>query len=288
MTMNEPSGPAQQRTVRRRFYAAVAIAAAVAVALVAVLLVVLIGGDDDGSPPTGGTTTTPPSSPASASPSESPTASPTASPSASPSPTVRPFSYQPLWPFATLDDAAAWQRAYRTGGAQPWHLDAGRTALGFTTGFLGFTEVDEVVAQSIHGDDARIAVGYSTSSGRDVAAVLHLVRIGAGQDAPWEVVGTHDTDLTLTSPSYGAVVSSPFSVGGRITGVDENLRVQVRQPSSPKPIGETCCLPAGGERHPWTTRVSFRGATDPALTVVVSTGGHYQGVERFAVTAVRH
>jgi len=37
----------------------------------------------------------------------------------------------------------------------------------------------------------------------------------------------------------------------------------------------------------WSARVSFAGATDPALTIVISTGGHLQGVERFAITAVR-
>jgi hypothetical protein len=63
--------------------------------------------------------------------------------------------------------------------------------------------------------------------------------------------------------------------------------VRVHQPSSEGPIGESpCCLPAGGERMPWETTVSFAGATDPALTIVVWTGGHYQGVERFAITGV--
>jgi hypothetical protein len=33
--------------------------------------------------------------------------------------------------------------------------------------------------------------------------------------------------------------------------------------------------------------VTFKGATDPAVVVIASTGGHYQGVEAFAVTAIR-
>jgi hypothetical protein len=81
-------------------------------------------------------------------------------------------------------------------------------------------------------------------------------------------------------------VSSPIAVGGTITGVDESLRVQVRQPSSEAPLGERCCLPAGGEGTPWQTTVAYAGATDPALTIVVSTGGHVQGVEIFAITGV--
>jgi hypothetical protein len=47
-------------------------------------------------------------------------------------------------------------------------------------------------------------------------------------------------------------------------------------------------VPAGGENQLWSTRVSFRGATDPALTIVASTGGHLLGVERFAITGVRY
>ena len=206
---------------------------------------------------------------------------------AGPSEAGAEFGYPPLWPFSTQAEADAWRQQYETQGSQPWHLDADATALGFTTGYLGFTEVDQVVGRDVRDREAWISVGYDAGSGPATAAVVHLVRFGAGDDAPWEVVGTRDTDLTLEAPSYGSHVSSPLTVGGRITGVDESLRVQVRQPSSEAPIGEACCLPAGGQDTPWQTTVSFSGATDPALTIVVSTGGHIQGVERFAITAVR-
>ena len=198
------------------------------------------------------------------------------------------FQYPPLWPFSTQAEVDAWRQQHAAQGTQPWHLDAEATALAFTTGFLGFGEIDQVVASDVRDREAWVSVGYDTGSGsRSTAAVVHLVRFGPGDGAPWEVVGTRDTDLTLETPSYGSSVSSPVRVGGRITGVDENLRVQVRQPSSQVPIGEACCLPAGGQGTPWQTTVSFSGATDPALTIVVSTGGHFQGVERFAITGVR-
>ena len=113
------------------------------------------------------------------------------------------------------------------------------------------------------------------------------MRFGSGADAPWEVVGTDDTDLSVTAPAYGATVTSPVTVGGRISGVDESIRVQVRQSSTESPLGESCCLPAGGSNTPWHTTVAFHGATDPVVTIVASTGGHLQGVERFAVTGVR-
>lgn len=289
----EPRPPADPLgQTRRRLHATVAIAISTVAVLLAALIVVLVRGGDDGTtgpgaPPTSAsptpTLTTSPTSPAT-----SPTQTPTRTPTKPTTPPVL-FKYQPLWPFTSVAEAAAWQAAYRSGGHQPWHLDASRTALSFTTGYLGFTEIDRVVSRSVRGTDAWIAVGYADpSGGYGVAAVLHLARIGTGQDAPWEVVGTRDSTLTLDRPAYGVKVTSPITVGGRITGVDEAIRVDVRQPSSDDVLGSIDGLPAGGENQPWTTRVSFRGATDPVLTVVASTGGHLQGIERFAITAVRY
>ena len=266
----------------RRTRPALVITAAVVITLLAAVLTGLavqyFGGQSDSGGSAG------PLPAASTSP---PAPTPTASPSSTPSPTVQPFRYQALWPFASVAEAADWQREYRTGGQQPWHLDAEETALSFTTGFLGFTELDQVISRTIKGDDARIAVGYQAEGNPSTAAVIHLVKLGQGSDAPWEVVGTIDSDLTLEQPKYGATATSPITVGGKITGVDESLRVDVRQPSSEKPIGTYCCLPAGGEKQPWTARVNFKGATDPALTIVVSTGGHIQDIERFAITGLR-
>lgn len=209
-------------------------------------------------------------------------------PTTSPAQPGRIFRYQALWPFGSEQDAAVWQHAYRTGGSQPWHLDAAKTALSFTTGFLGFDEVNKVVRRTVRGDDATIAVGYSTGTTTlSVAAVVHLRRIGQGGDAPWEVVGTRDTSLTLDRPRYGATVSSPVIVGGRITGVDEAIRVEVRQPSANGVLGSYCCLPVGGQGSRWSASVFFRDPTDDVLVIVASTGGHYQAVEQFAVTAVQ-
>lgn len=279
MTATDP------RTGRpRRELVAAAAATTAAVVAIAVALVVTLGGDEE--PGTAG----PGPSASAGAPSPAPSAS-VSGPSVSPSgsqPTQAPFAYQPLWPFTSTTAVEHWQAAYRSGGQGPWHLDADATALAFTTGYLGFTGLTVVVHSSVTGDEALVTVGYPIE-GREpgTAAVLHLAKYGSGTDAPWEVVGSRDTDLTLTQPGYGSRASSPLTVGGRITGVDESIRVQVRQPSSEAPLGEQCCLPAGGEDTPWSTTVEFTGATAPALTVVASTGGHYTDVERFAITAVR-
>ncbi|MGP3690445.1 hypothetical protein ACTVZO_38100 [Streptomyces sp. IBSNAI002] len=257
----------------------------------------LLTGCNSGTPerpePSGRPTGTPSGSPSTVSEPTTPTStSPAPAPAASAPGAAEPAlggDLQPLWPFATAAQAQDWQRSYREGGHQPWHLDADQTALAFVRDYLGFAEIDRISSSSVSGRHARVGLGPSApeEARRSTAAVIHLVRYGTGPDAPWEVVGTDDTTFTLTTPSYGATASSPLRVGGRITGVDESIRVQVRQPSSAQPLGTACCTPGGGSDQPWTATVSYTRPADPVLTVVAYTGGHLAEVERFTVTAVR-
>ncbi len=102
------------------------------------------------------------------------------------------------------------------------------------------------------------------------------------------MVGTNDTTLSLLTPAYGTTVRSPVTVGGRITGVDESLRIQVRQIDRSTPDGPVAGIPAGGVDTPWTATVPFTAASGSVLTIAVSTGGHIAAVERFAITGVRY
>ncbi|MDX6741177.1 hypothetical protein [Actinocorallia sp. A-T 12471] len=199
-----------------------------------------------------------------------------------------PGSFQPIWPFAEAGQVRTWQRSFQASGTASWHLDAGQTALRFTREYLGFTEIDRVTSRKVSDRDAYIGVGYRTEgTNTATAAVLHLMRAGEGDDAPWEVVGSEDTTLQVRSPSYAAKATSPMTVGGIITGVDESLRVTVRQLGAAKPVGSHCCVMAGGQNSPWTAKVPFTPANNRVLTVIVSTGGHLQEIERFALTALR-
>ncbi|WP_327045639.1 hypothetical protein OG320_28765 [Microbispora sp. NBC_01189] len=197
--------------------------------------------------------------------------------------------YQPLWPFTDEKQVRDWQQSYRAGGHQPWHLDAGQTALAFTQGYLGFKGIDQLVDSKVDGVHARVSVGIRGEGGGrpGIAAVVHLVKFGTGTDAPWEVVGTDDTTFSLTTPRYGSSVSSPVKAGGKITGVDESIRVQARGAGRTSPLGERCCVSAGGENSPWSATLDFRAAPGQTITIVASTGGHIADVERFAVTGVR-
>ncbi len=255
----------------------------VLVAVTAVVALLLgVGGTLLLGPGSDDTTAGPSSSPsASAAPPASAAPSATATPSAGPTATA--FRFQPLWPFAGPADAVTWQRA--AGGSQPWRLDAGLTAVTFTRTFLGFDGLGTVTSTQAVGDEAWVGVGPG-APGNGTAAVLHLARIGAGEHRPWEVVGSRDTTLTLTTPAYGAVATSPLPVGGRVTGVDESLRVQVRALDGTV-LGTGPALPAGGNVTPWSIPVPLDLTRPGVATIVVSTGGHLAEVERFALTAVR-
>ena len=196
-------------------------------------------------------------------------------------------SYLPLFPFLTPKDVQDWQQSYASGGQQPWHLDAGQTALAFAA-WLGYTETNKVIGVRTDRTGAHVSVGFHVegqSSEATTSAIVHLVRWGTGSDSPWEIVGTDDTTFSLTSPAYGATIASPVTVGGLITGVDENIKVQVRSSSST--VGTYCCLPAGGETAPWSATVSLTASSGTVLTIAAQTGGHVAEVERFTVTGVR-
>jgi hypothetical protein len=200
-----------------------------------------------------------------------------------------PFTFrnQPLYPFADRAEVDAWVSTPADQRRPAAAADPESVALAFAHDYLGFTEIDTVTSRELQGDEAWIGVGSRPEGTELTAAVVHVVRWGTASDAPWEVVGTRDNDLTLETPAYASEVSSPVDVGGRITGVDESLRVRVHQLGSDGPIGEACCLAAGGTASPWSTTVSYQDPTRETLTIVVSTGGHVQDVERFAVTGVR-
>jgi hypothetical protein len=191
---------------------------------------------------------------------------------------------EPLWPFTSLAQAQQWNPA---DGHQPWHGDAGETALLFTENYLGFTDVTTVISSTVDANgQAHVTVGYlDGNGGKHTAAVLHLVRYTrtyGDTTAGWEVVGSDDTTFTLEQPAYGSQVVSPMTVGGHITGVDESIQVTVRSASG----GATSvpAFPAGGVNSPWSTTVPF--TQTGVLTVVASTGGHLIQHELFAIQGV--
>jgi len=196
------------------------------------------------------------------------------SPLPTPTPNGQPFvglpaGYLPLWP---IDASGHGQAAG----------NASETALTFTRQYLGLNEITMVTSSRYDDRGAHIGVGYRNPAGQPAtAAVLHLLQYAG--NGPWEVVGSDDTTFTLEQPAYGSSVSSPMTVGGHITGVDDYIRVIVRSQAHGAQ-GTGVGVPAGGQATPWHTTVPFTGGG--VWTVVAMTGGHVQSVERFAIQGV--
>jgi hypothetical protein len=195
-------------------------------------------------------------------------------------------NYPAIWPFSDYGQAVAWQQS--SGGQQPWHADAGQTALLFTQSYLGFSDIDRVTSSTIGILRASIGVGYLNPAGQPhTAAVLTLLRYG-DTSSGWEVVGTVSSgDLTLDTPDDLSAAGSPLTVGGRFTGVDGAIVVTVRNADGavvgqvPGPVA------AGGQATPWHGTVSFNGTVSftgsGQLLVVASAGGHTTAHEQFAI-----
>jgi len=195
----------------------------------------------------------------------------------------------PLYPFSTASQVDSWVASQGTSSAS-WHLSATATALKFAA-WLGFAEISQTFPSLsvLSASSAHVAVGFYVPGTTTMvrSAVVHLVRWGTGSRAPWEVVGTDDTTFSLSTPAYGSTTASPVAVGGRISGVDENIKVRVRSLSSSADIGLSCCSAAGGVASPWSRSVSFTASSGTVLTVIAETGGHVATVERFTVTGLR-
>lgn len=112
--------------------------------------------------------------------------------------------------------------------------------------------------------------------------MLHLVRYSStplDDTAPWEGVGSDDTTFSFEQPQYGTQVTSPMTVGGHITGVDESIVVSVR--SLDGTVDTLPAIPADGTHSPWSETVLF--TENGVITIVASTGGHLTQHEMFAI-----
>jgi hypothetical protein len=196
--------------------------------------------------------------------------------------------FEPLWPFANYDQAHQWQTVDAPNGHSPWHSEAKATAFFFVTGYLQFTDITTVTSVRGGANEQYVGVGYELPSGQEhTAAVIHVVRFSpvfGDSTAGWEVVGATADGLSIDTPKYGDEVTSPVTVGGRITGVDESITVAIRSLDGAKDVSGP--IPAGGDNAAWTTTVPYSARQHGALTIVASTGGHLTAHERFAVVGV--
>ncbi|MGI8682265.1 MAG: hypothetical protein ACR2JO_09100 [Mycobacteriales bacterium] len=178
-----------------------------------------------------------------------------------------------IWPFTSLAQAQAWQRA---GGSQPWHLDPRQTALFFVNAYLQAPEVNVVMAST--AETTSVGVGRKVTLGRTMAdgklrevTVVHLVRLGSGSTAPYAVTRSAGTyTLKISSPGIAAPVRSPLQVRGTIDGVHQSVRVELRMLARPAPISAPASGP-GSATTGWQTTVSFTAPASGVGTLVART-----------------
>lgn len=197
------------RRRRTRLYVAPGAAAAVAVAVVAAMA--LTGGSNLSSlepEPYASSTGEP---------------SPGPVPTASAVPTTGPDLTQEftgIWPFRDLAAAQSWDR-----DAQPWAGEAEQVAQRFVQRYLAGTGA-QVTGTAPAVEPARGNAFYVVRAGDATVSTLRLVQ--GTTDGPWTVVRAEGGDLTFLTPEAGDAVTAPFTVTGRVEGVDENIDVRLR------------------------------------------------------------
>jgi hypothetical protein len=133
-----------------------------------------------------------------------------------------PLDRPAIWPFTTQAQASSWVDDH---GSVPWAENGLEVGRHFVADYLGLKEVH--VAQTCVSCD----VLHLDVNGRSVGEIT-LGRIGAGFASGqgthvYTVLAVGGTDLTVTTPKAGAGITSPTSVTGRITGVDEHVQLRL-------------------------------------------------------------
>ena len=188
-------------------------------------------------------------------------ATPGPSPTASAAPTVagggldHAFENPAVWPFHSAQEIAQWRSTY------PYADDKTALVQHYLQDVLaisGYTLAKP--CESCDVVDIRVA-------GRKVGtAALERFLVDGAQ--VWTISTIGGTDLRITRPTLGEAVSSPTTVTGRITGVDEHVNLAlVSQAGGTVATGGT----QAGSAAPWSASLSWTDASWSYGAVVAET-----------------
>ena len=237
----------QQRLVRRRRRRVLLLPSAALATATAMSAFFLLGGSSGTqklvqTPATHGPVQ--PTSAASCRPTPGPCGTPTP---ASDTPSIG--QVRALWPFTTDAEATAWQADH---GDKPWAGDVLAVIQHFAADYLGargLTAFQPPGGPNANGGTTVLLMSH----GRQVAAARWL-RLGQGRVRPVSVTEVTNNDMSVTAPQPMSGINSPTSVTGRLTGVDENVRLRLLT-SAGKEIA-TAGAPAGSA-VPWQGSLSW-------------------------------
>jgi hypothetical protein len=166
------------------------------------------------------------------------------------SPTPTGFFGQPfapaIWPFASGAQTQAWRA---NPSSKPWAESNLGVAQHFVDDYLQLTGV-HLVQTCVSCD----VVGIVNADGKDVGDVL-LVREDDGSPRAFSVAGvSFNGAFALTSPQEGTKVTSPLTVTGTVTGVDENVSIDLLSQTGVQLAHTTA--PAGSAQ-PWSGQLTW-------------------------------
>lgn len=158
-------------------------------------------------------------------------------------PAVRADSYvgPAIWPFTSDADARAWEQ---DPGERAWASSEQQVAQRFARDVLHLEQVTAVP------DQDRMSL-------RQGGVEVGVARLAHREHGPWTVRSVDGGDLTVTAPTPGAAVVSPTTVVGRISGVHQNVQLQLVTTDGRR-LAEAGA-PAGQE-VPWQGTLSWTDA----------------------------
>lgn len=136
---------------------------------------------------------------------------------------------------------------------------------GFATGLAGF--VDPVLGPYRAGD-ARSGEIEVRPAADGPASTVFVRRLG---DGTWWVLGSATTDVTLTSPAAGDVVTSPLALTGSALAFEGHVTVRLFADGGPTPLATTFVTGGGDVARPFAGTVAFGAPAAGAGSLVLTT-----------------
>ena len=242
----------QQRQTRGRWLRpAMAISSAAALAVIGVATAIVVGNNGDDSVQVGPTV-------GSSTPASSSTAEPIV---------LTAFPSQAIFPFTTATAEQGWEQDFENGGSQ-WESDPVEVAQHWVQDFLDLPTVDRVVEQSDDGDDKLVTLGRVLQAEGHNLFKVTTVRLTPYAKA-WIVTGASDPNgfLSFSSPTPGGTIVTPLTVTGPAFGVDEAVRLDVRDATSATSYG-TAIASFGNGTGEWSQAINFNRPSSPIGALV--------------------
>ena len=125
-------------------------------------------------------------------------------------------------------------------------------ATGFATDYLHM--VGPIAGGFRQGDSRSGEVPMQPSTDGPVTTVL-VRQLGA--DGTWWVLGAAATSITLSTPTWNAVVASPVTVRGMSVAFEGTVQVQVRADDTAAPVGQDSVIGGSTSMGPFSGSVAF-------------------------------